>query len=248
MICAVRRVVDECHRRRLISPLRRQVLFEALYTVTPGRSRRRRRLSPDETNALLTAAQAHPQPARAARDTAMVALMRATGMRGCELAGIDLGDWDRRDATIWLRDRKNGRDLLVFLPPPVLPYLDRWLRARGDQPGALFTPLAGPDKSRPLTVYGVRWILKHVATAAGVTWMGSHDFRRSFATDMLERHDPVLVSDLLGHEKVDSTRIYDQRGDDALRAAVAEVPLPPLDTILEAAAQAAAPRGTEAAA
>lgn len=248
MVCAVRRVVDECHRRRLISPLRRQVLFEALYTVAPGRSRRRRRLTPDETRALLTAAQAQDPPARAARDTAMVALIRATGMRGCELAGIDLGDWDRLDASIWIRDRKNGRDLLVFLPPAVLPYLDAWLQARGERPGALFTPMKGPDKSRPLTVYGVRWILKQVATAAGVTWMGSHDFRRSFATDMLELFDPVLVSDLMGHEKVDSTRIYDQRGDDALRAAVGEVPLPPLDTILEAAAETATPRGKEAAA
>jgi integrase len=247
-ICAVRRVVDECHRKRLISPLRRQILFEALYTLAPGRSRRRRRLSHDETRALLLAGQAHPVPARAARDTAMVAVIRSTGMRGCELAGIDLGDWDRADASIWLRDRKNGRDLLVFLPPVVLPYLDRWLLLRGDEPGPLFRRLDGQDINRPLTAFGIRCILKTVATSAGVTWMGSHDYRRTFATEMLERHDPVLVSDLLGHEKVDSTRTYDQRGDDALRAAVAEVPLPELGSLLRQAAETGPRPGQEAAA
>jgi integrase len=236
--CAVRRVVDECHRKRLISPLRRQILFEALYTVAPGRSRRRRRLTAEDTQALLTAATAHPRPDRAARDTAMVALIRATGLRGAELAGIDLADWDRADANVWIRNRKNGRDLLVFLPPAVAPYLDRWRQVRGDAPGPLFTRLNQQDRSRPLTPAGIRYILKLVATNAGVTWMGSHDYRRTFATEMLERHDPVLVSELLGHEKVDSTRIYDLRGDDALRAAVTQVPLPDLDALLRQAAGA----------
>jgi integrase len=136
----------------------------------------------------------------------------------------------------------------VFLPPQVLPYLDRWLQVRGHAPGPLFTRFDRRDKSRPLTAFGIRWILKQVATGAGVTWLGSHDFRRTFATEMLERHDPVLVSDLLGHEKVDSTRIYDLRGDDAMRAAVAEVPLPLLDTILQAAAETAPRPGKQAAA
>lgn len=218
-ISAVRRVVTECYRARLISALRRDLLMEELYTVAPGESTRRRRLTGDELADLMAACDRIGDARTTARNTSIVALFRTTGLRISELVAIDLADWDREDASILLRSTKNGRDHRIFLSPATDALLRRWLTHRGEAPGALFTALNRAEHD-PLHPFSVRYMLKTRARAAGIAPFGAHDFRRTFATDLLERYDAALVSKLLNHKKLDSTLIYDLRGDTAKRDAV----------------------------
>jgi integrase len=228
-ICTVRAVVTECYRAALISALRRDLLLEALYTVAPGPSSKRRRLADAEINDLLAACESTGTKKAQARNTAIVALFRTSGIRVRELTRIDFDDWDRDADTMLLRDTKNGRDHLIFTHPDAKPYLERWLAHRGTRPGALFTRLTGYDV-RPLNTNTVRHMLKTRAHAAGVAPFSCHDFRRTFATELLRTHDIALVGKLLNHNKTASTLTYDLACEDEQRDAVAHVRIQPLGT------------------
>lgn len=228
-VSVVRRIVTECHRVGLISALRRDEVLEQLYTVAPGASIRRRRLTPKDIELLLAACEDQAHPKAAARDTAMIAVLRTTGMRSIELARLAVEDWDPDGATLLLRKTKNGRDHLVFVHPDAVAYLARWAAVRGTAPGALFTPLPGTSH-RHLDAQYVHQRIQLHARSAGVAPFGSHDFRRTFATELLRHHDPALVGKLLNHTKLTSTLIYDLAGEDEQRAAVARIELPSAPT------------------
>lgn len=228
-ISVVRRVVIQCCKAGLISPLRRDAVLDELYTITPGTSTRRRRITSSEVAALLAAAEQHRNPRTAARDTAMIALLWTSGIRIGELAKLNLDDWDRDADVLLLRATKNGRNHVVYLHPAAIPYLDRWVAHRSAAPGALFTAIQRPD-TRPLNTETLRYIMRRRATEAGVPRFGCHDFRRSFATALLRTHDPVLVGKLLNHTKLSSTMVYDLSAEEEQRDAVGQLFLPPLDS------------------
>lgn len=225
-ISQVRRVVTQCHRAGLISALRRDLLLEELYTVAPGRSGAGRALTDREIADLMHACATMGTAQARARNSAIVAVFRSTGARVSEVAKLELADWDRQAATLTLRDTKNGRDHVVFLHPTTNEHLAAWVRVRGARPGPLFSNLNDPTTTAPLQPVSILFMLRSRGAAAHVAPFGSHDFRRTFASDMLMRYDAALVSQLLNHTKLDSTLIYDRRGDALQRAAVASVRLP----------------------
>lgn len=223
-VCVLRAVVVNCYRAGLISPLRRDLIVENLYTSAPGRSTNRRRLSDGEIAALLQACETVGSERARHRNTAIVALMRTTGMRSSEVVALNLADWDRAHGTLLLRNTKNGRPHTVFVHPATNVYLTRWLGTRGITPGALFTAVVGAS-THHLSTFSLRYMLKRRGEAAGLRPFGSHDFRRTFATELLRTHDHALVSRLLNHEKLSSTLVYDMVEDDLQRAAVESVRL-----------------------
>lgn len=224
-VSVVRRVVKQCYKAGLISAMRLDLVLDELYTVAPGPSSRRRRLSQSEINDLLAACERIGTPKAIARNAAIVALLRTSGMRIGELARILLVDWDRDGHAIMLRETKNGHDHVVYLHPDAVPYLERWLAIRGSEPGALFTPLTGTDM-RSLTGETLRYMLRTRTAAAGVAPFGCHDFRRTFATELLRTHDVALVGKLLNHNKTESTLRYDLADEDEQRRAVTCIGLP----------------------
>lgn len=228
-VSKVRRVVIQCCKAGLISPLRRDAVLDELYTIAVGPSTRRRRIGPTELASLLATTEQHGSPRAAARDTAMIALLWTTGMRTCELVYLDLDDWDRASGALLLRDTKNGRDHEVYLHTDAEPYLRRWVTLRGDAPGPLFVSTVRRDLHR-MTPGGVRYLMGRRREQAGLAPFGCHDFRRTFATQLLRTHDPVLVGKLLNHSKLSSTMIYDLSAEEEQRDAVGRLSLPPLDT------------------
>ncbi|MDM7853657.1 tyrosine-type recombinase/integrase [Cellulomonas alba] len=225
-VSLVRRVVSQCHSAGLISPLRRDRLLEELYTIAPGPTGAGRALTDQEIADLMGACSSIGSRRARARNTAIVAVLRSTGARISEVLKLELADWDRQQGTLLLRKTKNGRDHLVYLHPVATGYLAAWARVRGERPGPLFSNLNEPSATAPLHPVSIRYMLRTRAAAAGVAPFGTHDFRRTFASDMLMRYDAALVSKLLNHTKLDSTLVYDRRGDDVQRAAVGSVRLP----------------------
>lgn len=227
-VVAVRALIAECYKLKLISAMRRDELLDALYTITPPRSSRGRRLSYEEISALLEACATVGTPGARARNIAIVCLFVTTGMRVSELVNIELADWNRDADVIRLRDTKNGSHHDTFLHPEMPGLLHRWLAVRGEAPGALFTPATRPE-IRAIGTFSVLYMIQHRAAAAGLKEFGCHDFRRTFASTLLRTHDPALVSKLLNHKKLSSTLIYDLTSDDEQRDAVATIDLPSLD-------------------
>ena len=96
------------------------------------------------------------------RDTAIIAVFRATGIRLAELAGIqyDPGDPRRSDIDLWQREitvrGKGGKDRIVRIGHQAARSLDRYIRARSRHPQAWRPQLwLGVNNREPLTAAGI---------------------------------------------------------------------------------------------
>jgi len=192
-------------------------------------SRLPRVLSVSEAEALVTGP--HRVDSRDAalgrRDSAMLELLYATGMRISELASlaIDRVDLKRRRLRVVGKGNKE-RELLFGVPAAaaVRAYLADArpiLAARRGDPsgsgGAVFLNAAGA----PLSVRGARMVIARWVEAVGAPDRTSpHTLRHSFATHLLEGGaDLRVVQELLGHANLQTTQIYTHLSDAALKSA-----------------------------
>ncbi len=136
-----------------------------------------------------------------------VRTMATTGMRVSELVRLRVEDVRR--GYVDLRSKGN-RIRRVFIPKAIrLPCLN-WLNSIGRSSGYVFLNRLGSQ----ITVSGIRDQLKHFADIynlnASVVY--PHSFRHLFAKNFIERcGDIAMLSDILGHESIETTRIYLQR-------------------------------------
>ncbi len=65
------------------------------------------------------------------------------------------------------------------------------------------------------------------AARARLGKLAPHSLRRSFATQLLAAgNDLAVTADLMGHSRIDTTRLYDRRGEDAKRDATDTITVP----------------------
>ncbi len=162
-------------------------------------SRPRRLLSSWEVAALLCL---HGTEAFYVRDIALVAVLAGTGIRRQEASRLLVDDYDAVSGTLTVRRGKGGRRRDLLLPVRLRPRLERWLRRRGPADGPLFCAVssAGRVLNRPLSLEGVTFALKRLATRAGVEPFSPHVLRRWFASSVLNWGvDTLTVQALLGH-------------------------------------------------
>jgi site-specific recombinase XerD len=162
--------------------------------------------------------------AAARRDTALLELLYATGMRISELSSLSMDrvDLDRQRLRVIGKGDKE-RELLFGGPAgrAVRAYLASGrpaLAARAARSSAaLFLNGAGG----PLTARGARMVVERWVTASGAPASTSpHTLRHSFATHLLEGGaDLRTVQELLGHASLATTQIYTHLSDASLRTA-----------------------------
>lgn len=212
LIGALRRLVMHAASAGLMTLTRRDEVLEALPVPSAPRCRSGRELTVEEIHRLL-AAEASPISRLNVRDTAIIAVFLATGLRVAEVASIRLEDLNitEDDASVFIRRTKSGRSRTVFLSRSALELVCAWLAVRGKHEGALFDSQNAPGVA--LTPGGVCLMLSRRSRAAGLSrHFSSHDFRRTFATRALrDGVDPFTVQRLLGHVNVQTTLIYDRR-------------------------------------
>ncbi|HEY8478077.1 MAG TPA: tyrosine-type recombinase/integrase [Chloroflexota bacterium] len=153
------------------------------------------------------------------RNVALVEVLRGSGLRVSEAAGLRRGDLDRavRGARVQGKGRK---ERMVYFTPAAWQALEAYFAARGDgarQRAVGSLPVfarhdraAGP-RLAPLTTNGIRNVVYGLAKAVGLEEVGltPHRFRAWFATFLVdETGDLAAVQDLLGHESADTTRVY----------------------------------------
>lgn len=94
---------------------------------------------------------------------------------------------------------------IVYLTDIALLYLKRYLEKRKDSSVALF---AGKGTPR-LTKGGIETLLKRIGNVAGVENVHPHRFRRTLATNLLDRGMSIQdVAVILGHADLKTTQIY----------------------------------------
>ena len=143
---------------------------------------------------------------RSKRDKALIEFMYVTGVRVFELTTLNRDDVSFSDKTVIVYG-KGDKEREVYLSDVSCMYLQSYLKDRKDTNEALF--VTGRGKTARLKASGVRALLKRIASETGIDNVHPHRFRRPCATNLLRKGMPIEeVSMILGHEKLDTTRIY----------------------------------------
>ncbi|MFH0768388.1 MAG: tyrosine recombinase XerC [Chloroflexota bacterium] len=145
------------------------------------------------------------------RDTALLELLYASGIRVSELVQLNLEqvNLDTREIRVW---GKGSKERLVLMGEPaaraITAYLSQGrLKLMGEKKtNALFLNRYGGR----LTERSVQGLLNNYAKSAGVDKrVHPHMLRHTFATHMLDGGaDLRVVQELLGHASLSSTQIY----------------------------------------
>src|SRR3984957_16556886 len=127
------------------------------------------------------------------RDTAIIAVFTATGIRLSELAGLryDPGDPRRSDIDLWQREitvrGKGGKDRIVKIGHQTARSLDRYLRARSRHAQAWRPQLwLGAGNREPLTAAGIYQMIARRGQQCSVDAY-PHRFRHHFSHTWLDR-------------------------------------------------------------
>jgi site-specific recombinase XerD len=190
-----------------------------------------RHIAPGELAALLRTCTDDDSPA-GTRDAALIALAWATGARRSELAELAFANYipagaDEGDLRI---HGKGDKFRTVYVFNGAANYLTDWLTLRGAADGPLFYAI---NKAGVIQVgHGVSdealaQMLQKRRAQAGVKTLTWHDFRRSFAGNLLDNgHDLVTVQKLMGHSSPTTTASYDRRGEEVRRKASRSLNVP----------------------
>lgn len=102
---------------------------------------------------------------------------------------------------------KGGKVRRIYITDSLCTEALEWCKKQGLTSGFLFL-----SKGRkPVTARGIHSQLKHFAIRYGINpdTVYPHSFRHRFAKNFLERNsDIALLADLMGHESIETTRIY----------------------------------------
>lgn len=143
------------------------------------------------------------------RDSAMLELMYATGMRAGEIIRLSCKDVNPtlRTATLW-DERQRIIPFGSHAAEAIKLYLElsRPKLASGKDNGFLFLNMTG----NPMTRQGFWKIIKQYGEAAGLgNRLTPHTFRHSFAAHMIQNGaDLRTVQEMLGHADISTTQIY----------------------------------------
>ncbi len=200
----------------------------------PGRDKRLPKTLdvPDVDKLLNAARQTGRSPADRLRNTCLMELLYATGMRVSELVSLPASA-ARGDPRMLLVMGKGGKERMVPLSPPARAALAAWLAERdatqeklaekGGTPSRFLFPSRG--KSGYMTRHRFYLLIKELAVTGGLdpARVTPHTLRHAFATHLLANGaDLRSIQTLLGHADISTTEIYTHVLDERLSELVLE--------------------------
>ena len=187
-----------------------------------------RALTYGEWQALFAVCAADASPA-GARDAALFAILKVTGLRRAEVAALRLEDYDTTGKALRVEGKRRKQRSIPFEDTDALDALADWLAVRGESVGFLFVRIkkGGQVQQTGLTEQGIYHILLKRGRDAHLSHFTPHDLRRTFAGDLLDvGADLPTVQKLMGHSSANTTAHYDRRGERAKRSAVQKLHVP----------------------
>ena len=203
----------------------------AIQIAGPGLDKRLpKTLEVAEVDRLLEAARSHGRDRT--RNTCLMELLYATGMRVSELVGLPVSA-ARGDPRVLLILGKGGKERIVPLSPPARQALAAWLpvrdaaddlaKSKGKPASKFLFPSRGV--AGYLTRHRFYLLIKELAVAGGVSpaKVTPHTLRHAFATHLLAGGaDLRSIQAMLGHADVATTEIYTHVLDERLSELVLE--------------------------
>ncbi|OGY45761.1 MAG: hypothetical protein A3A24_01925 [Candidatus Buchananbacteria bacterium RIFCSPLOWO2_01_FULL_46_12] len=183
-------------------------------------------LTVTEYQDLIAAVKFKATPYYLSRDLAIVILLLGTGIRLSELVGLTLDrvNLDRNDRNIKVKGKGN-KERIIPLTIEVAGILGQYLKQRPDvSSNHLFISRLGSGL-RARSVYG---LVKKYLKAANITKdrVAVHSLRHTFGASLLNSGaNLVVIQELLGHKKLETTRRYLHINNIDLRNAVEKLVL-----------------------
>jgi integrase/recombinase XerD len=172
-------------------------------------------ISPGEIDRLLRAPTNESGP-KAQRDTALLEMLYASGMRVTELVSLNLSDIeldDNKSGTVRVQGKRtNAKERVIPLTGSVVPVLRYYINNGREQlalnpsEDALFLN----NRGQRLTRQGLWLIIKHYVETVGIsTDVTPHTLRHSFAAHKLSQGKSLQdIQKLLGHANISTTQVY----------------------------------------
>lgn len=138
------------------------------------------------------------------RDLALVDFLYCTGCRVSEVSSLDIDDidFDGLQCTVV---GKGNKERIVYLSDVAAMHLQEYISSRKDGEAALFVG-KGSDR---LSKNGIEAVLKRLGNVANVENVHPHRYRRTLATNLLDRGMNIQdVAAILGHADLKTTQIY----------------------------------------
>lgn len=203
--------------------------YEAIRLVSLTGGKPPKRYPPIKAQQLmdLIAAVASEGTAIAARDAAIMALLYGAGLRRDEIRMLKLSNIDFQGHAITFRGKGN-KIRRVPLNPAIEQYLAHWIDTyhhRASEHVFCAVSKGGKLSRAEASDQLVYSMLKRRLLAAGIDDVSPHDLRRLFATGLLEEDVPIqTVSNLMGHEDINTTTRYNFKDEEAGKAAISKLP------------------------
>ena len=137
----------------------------------------------------------------------VVRFLAATGARVSELVQIKVEHVQVGYYDIYT---KGGKIRRIYIPKTLRTETEKWLQTLNRTSGYLFLNRFGER----ITTRGISQQLKNYAVKYGLNEkvVYPHSFRHRYAKNFLEKfNDIALLADLMGHESIETTRIYLRR-------------------------------------
>lgn len=138
------------------------------------------------------------------RDLALVEFLYSTGCRVSEVSALNRSDINFEELEIKVLG-KGDKERIVYLTPVAAMRLQEYLDARIDNDPCLFYSRA----KRRFGKNGIEALIRKLGKSAGIEKAHPHRFRRTLATNLLDRGMDIQdVAAILGHADLKTTKIY----------------------------------------
>ena len=127
-------------------------------------------------------------------------------MRVGELVRLNISDIDFEERECVVLGKGNKQRIVYFDAKSKI-HLKNYLQKRVDNNDALFVSIKSPYKR--MAIGGIEARIKKLGDKLGIRKAHPHKFRRTLATNAIDRGMPIeQVQKLLGHERIDTTLHY----------------------------------------
>ena len=180
-------------------------------------------MSNDEVQRIKNATVHEENEVARLRDKAILELLFSSGVRISELVQLKIRQLNLERGEFTVRG-KGDKLRLVFMSQDAIEAIQKYLKKRHDNNPALFVShskvgnaierqmsnLGGKGDVPGLTARSVQRMVRKYAMLAGIMHkVTPHNFRHSFATDLLQNGADIRsVQTLLGHASITTTQIY----------------------------------------
>ncbi len=179
-------------------------------------------LSEEEYLKLIRTIRSVSTPYYLYRDLAIVTMFLGTGMRLSELVGLKVNDVNLTNQTVKVVGKGN-KERTIPLNESVVKSLEQYLKSR---PEIGSQSLYLSRKGNMMCSGSVYHLIKRYISKSGVSRekVGVHSLRHTFGASLLNNGiNLVVIQELLGHTKLETTRRYLHINGDDMRKAVEQI-------------------------